>query len=212
MDASHFEFVAWPKIPRLKAGGVTITEKLDGTNAQIFITRLGEGDLWVTPDKYCTLTVPVEPGVFYVVQAGSRSRWIGPNDMYGKGSDNYGFAAWVWMHADVLVRGLGVGRHYGEWYGQGIQRAYGLDEKRFALFNTGRWGEHNPPPACCEVVPVLASGVEPGDVEYQMARLCIHGSAAVPGFTSPEGVVVYNHATKTYSKETFENSNGKWTT
>ena len=53
---------------------------------------------------------------------------------------------------------LGVGQHFGEWWGFGIQRGYGLHERRFSLFNTGRWSDPAVRPACCGVVPVLADG------------------------------------------------------
>jgi hypothetical protein len=121
---SDAEFVPFPKMARLSRE-IIITEKLDGTNAQVFI---GEDGL---------------------IRAGSRTRWITPED------DNYGFARWVHNHADEL-RGLGPGRHFGEWWGQGIQRNYSLTEKRFSLFNVSRWGEERP--ACCHVVPVLYRG------------------------------------------------------
>ena len=102
-------------------------------------------------------------GVVYVgedgeVVAGSRSQWL-------IGSDNFGFAKWVQEHADEL-RALGPGRHYGEWWGSGIQRGYGLPkgEKRFSLFNVARWSTEfaevpaTPRPACCYAVPVLYRG------------------------------------------------------
>lgn len=66
------------------------------------------------------------------VCAGSRNRWITPKN------DNYGFAKWVEANAAELQK-LGPGNHYGEYWGQGIQSGYGLTEKRFSLFNTGRW-------------------------------------------------------------------------
>ena len=64
-------------------------------------------------------------------QVGSRNQWITPE------KDNAGFARWAYEHKDELMQ-LGKGFHYGEWWGQGIQRGYGLDEKRFSLFNTSR--------------------------------------------------------------------------
>jgi hypothetical protein len=65
---------------------------------------------------------------------GSRNRWITPE------SDNYGFAKWAMAHKEELM-GLGHGRHYGEWWGAGCQRGYGLtnNDKRFSLFNVIRW-------------------------------------------------------------------------
>ena len=125
MSVTMTEFQGFPKIARYSRECV-ITEKIDGTNAQIFI---GEDEEFLV---------------------GSRKRWITPD------ADNFGFARWAHEHRDELLE-LGPGRHFGEWWGQGIQRRYGLDEKRFSLFNTHRWGEERP--SCCHVVPVIDKGV-----------------------------------------------------
>lgn len=118
--------------------------------------------------------------------AGSRSRWITPE------MDNHGFAAWVRDHAEEL-RGLGVGRHFGEWWGAGIQRRYGMTEKRFSLFNVARWAEERP--ACCHVVPVLWRGMfDTTAIDYAISRLELGGSVASPGFMDPEGVIVWHVA------------------
>ena len=82
------------------------------------------------------------------IRAGSRTRWISTED------DNHGFARWVSEHVEELQR-LGPGTHYGEWWGRGIQRGYGLDHKRFSLFNVSRWSDEAVRPTCCSVVPVL---------------------------------------------------------
>ncbi len=133
-------------------------------------------------------------GAFLV---GSRSRWITPTD------DNYGFATWAFAHKDELML-LGVGHHFGEWWGQGIQRKYGLTEKRFSLFNTSRWNASTAP-TCCHVVPVLYSGIfSTGAVEATMTSLRESGSIASPGFMKPEGVVIFHIAAQTYFKKTFE--------
>jgi hypothetical protein len=94
----------------------------------------------------------------------------------------------------------------GEWYGRGIQRGYGLPDKRFALFNTARWTDERP--ACCDVVPVLTDTT--GDrlnVEVRVALECLrnNGSRIAPGFMNPEGVVVYHSAAGTYFKALLEN-------
>lgn len=168
-------FEEFPKIPRLKRECV-ITEKIDGTNAAVIITGDGE------------------------IGAQSRTRIITP----GKDTDNFGFAAWVQDNRDELLK-LGPGRHFGEWYGAGIQRTYGLDHKRFALFNTARWNPLNPnKPACCDVVPVLFTGAL-GDAEQALKDLEANGSRAVPGFMRPEGVVVYHSASNTLFKALLEN-------
>jgi hypothetical protein len=164
-------FESFPKIPRLTRECV-ITEKIDGTNAQVYI-----GD---------DLTD---------VRFGSRNRWITPED------DNYGFARWATEHIDEL-RTLGPGRHFGEWWGSGIQRGYGLKEKRFTLFNVGRW-ENETLPACVSLVPVLYRGEfnEPG-IESSIGLLRFGGSIAAPGFMDPEGIVIYHTQSKTLFKKT----------
>jgi hypothetical protein len=157
------EFEPFQSIPRLKRK-CTITEKIDGTNAQIFISEDGE------------------------IFAASRSRWITPED------DNYGFAGWVAKHAEEL-KALGPGRHFGEWWGAGIQRRYGLKEKKFSLFNVSRWNLQTPestPPPCCGVVPVLYEGdFSSFIVDGFIAQLERDGSVAAPGFMQPEGIVIY---------------------
>lgn len=168
-------FEEFRKIPRFNRH-VTITEKIDGTNAQILITEEGE------------------------VRAGSRTRWITPEE------DNFGFAAWVRDNADGLREELGEGRHYGEWWGQKIQRAYGLSERRFSLFNTNRWNEENL--RICHVVPVLYEGI-PSDgwsaeVNRAIEDLRENGSYAAPGFMKPEGIVTYHKASDQLFKATLE--------
>lgn len=132
-----------------------------------------------------------EDGSFRV---GSRTKWITPDD------DNHGFARWAYEHKDDLMQ-LGAGRHFGEWWGSGIQRRYGLNEKRFSLFNTHRWSESRP--ACCHVVPVLYRGLfDTTQVDYRLDDLRIGGSVAAPGFMQPEGVVVYHLAGNVGFKKT----------
>lgn len=167
------EFAAFPKMARLSRE-VIITEKIDGTNAQIAISEDGE------------------------IRAGSRTRWITPED------DNFGFAAWVRDNQDELLR-LGPGRHFGEWWGQGIQRGYGLQGRVFSLFNVSRWASEAERPACCDVVPTLfRGGFETGEVYAALDALEKHGSRAAPGFMKPEGVVVFHVAANVGFKKTIE--------
>lgn len=167
------EFQAFQKIGRLSRGMV-ITEKIDGTNAQIIITEEGE---------------------FGVA---SRTRLITPDD------DNFGFAKWAYEHKDELMK-LGPGRHFGEWWGPGIQRRYGIAEKRFSLFNTGRWATNPDKPECCHVVPILAvADFEISTIADAMEKLRTGGSVASPGFMLPEGIVVYHMGSRTLFKKTFE--------
>lgn len=129
--------------------------------------------------------------------AGSRNRWITPTD------DNYGFAKWVEAHRAELLA-LGPGSHFGEWWGAGIQRRYNINEKRFSLFNVGRWTA-TPPPPCCHIVPVLWEGsFEHLNVSTIVERLRTLGSAAAPGFMQPEGIVVFHVAANVGFKKTLE--------
>lgn len=146
------EFQSWPKIPRWENETYVITEKLDGTNGCIIITDVGD------------------------IFAQSRSRIL---DETSSG-DNYGFCKWVIGNKNELLN-LGVGYHYGEWWGQGIQRNYGMREKVFSLFNI--WLPEYP--ECVRKVPVIEK-----TLERAHARLNECGSQAAPGFMNPEGLVL----------------------
>lgn len=166
------DFVDFPKMPRLSRE-IVVTEKIDGTNAQV----------WISDD-------------LSEIRAGSRTRWITPED------DNFGFAAWVRDMADDL-RNLGPGRHFGEWWGSGIQRRYGLTERRFSLFNVSRWAESRP--SCCHVVPTLYRGdFDTRAIEETLETLRLDGSQAAPGFMNPEGIVVFHTAGNFGFKKTIE--------
>lgn len=196
-------FQPFPKLARLSRGCV-ITEKLDGTNAQIYIVNPDNtaGELYET----LVQTTPVAEEGALLMFVGSRSRLITP----GKNTDNYGFAGWCLANAEELFK-LGEGRHFGEWYGQGIQRNYGLTEKRFALFNTDRWQDgRQPRPACVSVVPVLHEGEFSTEViDNMMGDMRVSGSVAVPGFMNPEGIVVYHSASRASFKKTFDDASGQ---
>lgn len=172
------DFVPFPKIPRWSSQHIVITEKLDGTNAQIVI------------NDECT-----------EIRAGSRSRWITPDD------DNFGFARWVSENRESLLR-LGKGQHFGEWWGYGIQRCYNLKEKRFSLFNTLRWDTDEQRERLAEipgvsVVPTLYKGpFSDEQINLQLSELEKNGSVAAPGFQNPEGIVIYIPGSRTLFKKT----------
>lgn len=200
-----FEFQEFDKIARWRRE-LIITEKLDGTNGQIawFQVTTAEGDA-AYADKWCLRVMHGIHGPM-ALYAGSRNRWLAPEGTpeHAKGCDNFAFAQFVAKNAEALYE-LGPGRHYGEWYGLGIQRNYGLTEKRFALFNTSRWADKRPP--CCEVVSVLPSLP---DAAMDLLSRC--GSQHVSGFAKPEGIVIYHTASRTCYKQTFEkDAEGKGT-
>lgn len=188
------EFKEFPKMARLSRE-VIITEKIDGTNASIFIQNevLEEGD---------DPTVVARAGGF-TMRVGSRTKWITPKD------DNHGFASWVVKNLSELFT-LGEGLHFGEWWGSGIQRGYNLPkgEKRFSLFNVARWGDggKDTRPLCCHVVPILSSGqiFNTEDIEMTLAILKDEGSRAAPGFMKPEGIIVWHTAANIGFKKTIE--------
>lgn len=187
------EFQEFPKMARLSRPCI-ITEKIDGTNAQI----------WIAPDGDQLLV-------------GSRTRWITPEN------DNFGFAAWVKAHEDE-VRKLGPGRHFGEWWGKGIQRGYGVADKRLSLFNVSRWCLHGhepkttihpdpkiPPktqdvlPECIGLVPILWEGEFcTSHASGALTALASIGSKAAPGFMDPEGIVVFHVAAGIGFKKTIK--------
>ena len=162
------DFKEWPKTPRLNRD-ITITEKIDGTNAAVIISDEG------------------------AVSAQSRSRLITP----GKSTDNYGFAGWVEKNANTLLTDLGPGYHYGEWWGAGIQRGYGCSPgvKVFSLFNSFRWKDAEFYTPGLDVVPVLYSGPFSQDaIESAVQELRDGGSRANLGFMRPEGVIEIGRA------------------
>jgi len=188
---TNVDFQEFPKIARLSRD-IIITEKIDGTNAQILITE--DGDLIV----------------------GSRTKWITPQD------DNAGFARWVEGNKSELLK-LGVGRHFGEWWGGGIQRGYGLPkgEKRLSLFNVSRWALYGTVPKRIltadpriekyqdmlpegiSLVPELYRGeFDTRKISDVLEELKTNGSSAVKGFMKPEGIVVFHIAGNVGFKKT----------
>lgn len=201
------EFEEFQKIARLSRGCV-VTEKIDGTNAQVLITEFFAGDNLPDRELHLALRERADDLPPLVMLAGSRNRYVTPHN------DNFGFAGWVKTNAAALWA-LGEGRHFGEWWGSGVQRGYGLQkgEKRWSLFNVARWDyttrdrEKYPTdrPACCDCVPVLYSGeFTTSAVDIALDHLRTHGSVAAPGFMKPEGVVVWHDAARTLFKKTIE--------
>ena len=170
-------FKGFGKIPRLNRN-ISITEKIDGTNACVVI--LDNGD----------------------VLAQSRNRMITVED------DNAGFAKWVAENAADLKETLGAGYHYGEWWGSGINRGYGATkgEKFFSVFNAGRWTNedfvHIPN---MYVVPILYEGpFDQAMINFCIENLRTAGSLAKLGYMKPEGIIVWHEAARQMFKVTLE--------
>lgn len=173
------EFKGFPKIPRFGNFCATITEKIDGTNAGVFIGDDGE------------------------TFAASRKRWITPQ------SDNYGFAQWVADHTDQLLTlgpGMHWGEWWGRNIQRGYdltERRFSL----FDVFRWHIRCQGQSLPSCCDVVPTLAilSLISSFHVREVLERLGDEGSVAAPGYRNPEGVVIYHNAGRQRYKLTFDN-------
>lgn len=196
------EFKGWGSTPRFHKG-LTITEKIDGTNACIVIFN-GE------------------------VKAQSRKRMITPED------DNYGFAKWVYENAGALTDTLGYGYHYGEWFGEGIQKnPLGITGKRFALFHATKYTIENgydlEQVDGLETVPLLFHGqADVWTIPHLLEKLKVFGSKVagaktetVQVFTGPdgsysvaakpEGVIVWHKETQQKYKILLEDdASHKW--
>ncbi len=156
------------------------------------------------------------------VSAQSRKRIITPDD------DNYGFARWVYDNAGALMDTLGFGYHYGEWFGEGIQKnPLGIEGKRFALFHPTKYTEANGFELSkvdgLETVPLLHHGqCDVWTIPNIMQDLDTYGSKVVgaartainvPGIeevafhraADAEGIIIWNNETKTRTKMLLEN-------
>ena len=177
------EFKKFPKIFRLYEQPIVVTEKIDGTNGLIYIHKESN-----------------------TIMAGSRKRWITTSD------DNYGFARFVENNRDELIEKLGDGYHYGEWWGQGIQRHYNMDHRVFSLFNVSRWSEDRVRPSCCDVVPEFPEyGIKSlSELNYLFDSLKSENSLAASKyklyFSPIEGLMVYFKNSDRYEKIIFDES------
>ncbi len=209
---SELKFQGWGKIPRLNREMV-VTEKIDGTQAAVGVRLVTKEEILAgdTPTGGTLVMVgnaDVVSETVYCVYAQSRNRLIHP------GMDNHGFARWVWDNAEQLVLTLGEGLHFGEWWGSGIQRGYGLakGEKHFSLFNVKRWTSDTQVWGDVLLVPGLnvVPVIHRGPFSTLAANMCLEslkvsGSLAAPGFMRPEGIVVYHVAGNLMFKATIEN-------
>lgn len=158
------DFKNFGKIQNIDKLDMSITQKLHGSNAQVYIYRDDNDEL--------------------KIKAGSRNRWVTPE------KDNFGFAKFVYDNKEEFISKLGEGRHFGEWCGPGINSGEGLKEKQLFLFNWRRWSSVElPPKVFC--VPVLYTGkFSWNEIDLAMENLKLFGSKLVQDFKKPEGIVV----------------------
>lgn len=147
------EFKAWPKITRLENKRKPIfTEKIDGTNACIYIGKDGE------------------------FGCQSRTRIITPDN------DNFGFAKWAYENKEELLKlgpgyhfgewwGLGIQRGYEQ-----TSKKFSL----FNTSRWGPYNENTP--ACCSVVPIVrANSIEEAISIIKNGSLAAPGYMRVEG-------------------------------
>lgn len=186
------EFKPFPKIERVSKSYMTVTQKIHGTNAQVFIYDTAT----LGPDGE---VVPIKE-----LKVGSRTRWITPED------DNFGFAKFVYENKQEFIDKLGIGQHFGEWAGPGINSGEGLKEKTFILFDRHRYPPERALPPRTTIVPLLHSGpVDLTQLPHIMQQLKEGGSSLVPGFMRPEGIVVQVFGTRL--KMVFDAEETSWT-
>lgn len=172
------EFQPWPKIARWSRE-VIITEKIDGTNACVHVTDLGN------------------------VIAGSRSRWLTLEQ------DNFGFARWVKEHEEELKKlgpgthfgewwGAGIQRRHGL-----TEKRFSLFNVAKWSDDAIR------PSCCGVVPLLGKCDSEDLNLSIKslMYDLKHLGSSAAPGFMNPEGIVIYHTAARTMFKKTFDKDN-----
>lgn len=211
-------FTPWAKTGRFFRD-IVITEKIDGTNAGVGILPIEEIDR-VYPEGAPEFAEILDQNIISDVTVGGQRYGLyaqSRNKLLSLQFDNAGFARWVRDNDWELAKHLGAGLHFGEWWGSGIQRAYGLKngEKRFSLFNTRR---HKNPytyeqsGGVLQAVPVLYEGpMDQEMIEAALSRLRTEGSIAMPGFMNPEGICIFHTSSGTVSKVTLDNNDaGKW--
>lgn len=170
------DFVEYGKTNRLYRD-IVITEKIDGSNCVIGIDSRNSK-----------------------IQAGSRTKWL------KEGEDHFGFHQWVMENKDSLYTDLGDGLHRGEWFGQKMQRKYGMDHREFALFNTDKWGKVEFETPNLRSVPVLYEGIfSEHAIIGRLDELREYGSVASPGFMNPEGICIFHTQANMVFKVLLEN-------
>lgn len=185
------EFQEFPKMARLTRECI-ITEKIDGTNAQIAINDTGQ------------------------MFVGSRTRWLSAE------ADNFGFFKWAMEHRDELLQlgpGRHFGEWWGgkiqRGYGLTEKRfslfntirwvAHDVEPQPITSADPRIVKMQERVPACCHVVPVLYRGLfSPIHADNMIAKLRAEGSMAAPGYMNPEGIVVYHVAANVGFKKTLE--------
>lgn len=190
---STTNYNSFPSIERLENIYCVISEKIDGTNGLIEINETN-------------------------VRFGSRNRYISFSD------DNAGFANFFRHYEarfedvakDIITKEPESSdesyplRIYGEWFGCGIQRGYGLKDKffmPFSFFYGEKLIEYQVPNV---ITPnIMYTGKFSMEVVNTcMQQLKLNGSGVVKDYKQPEGIVIFFPKYNFRLKETFNGA--KW--
>lgn len=170
------QYKEFPKIPRLFSGDVVITEKIDGSNAQIYVTDTG------------------------IIMPGSRTRWLTPEN------DNYGFCRWALQNKEELLKlgpGHHYGEWWGCGINRGYdlhERRFWLFNVSKWSDPSVR------PACCGVVpVLETHEKLDTKRIQAAAESLRAWGSKAVPGYMKPEGIVVYHSRANQLFKVLLEN-------
>lgn len=176
------DFQSFGEILHLGKLKMSITQKVHGTNGQIYIYQ-NENNEWQ-------------------IKAGNRTRWLTLEE------DNFGFAKYVEENKEEIIQKLGKGRHFGEWCGPLINSGEGLKENNFVLFNWERWNK-KPLPCNMLVIPIIYVGKLSFEIiQERMDFLKEKGSRLVPGYMSPEGIVI--QVGESFFKKVFKDEETSW--
>ena len=184
---STVNYNSFPSIERLENIYCIISEKIDGTNSLIEINETN-------------------------VRFGSRNRYISFSD------DNAGFANFFKDYEarfedaakDITTDESYPLRIYGEWFGCGIQRGYGLKDKFFMPFNSfysEKLIEYQVPNVIAPNI-MYTGKFSMEVVDTCMQQLKLNGSGVVKDYKQPEGIVIFFPKYNFRLKETFDGA--KW--
>ena len=207
---STASYPSFSSIERLENIYCVISEKIDGTNGLIEIQNKANNS---------------NTGSM-IVKFGSRNRYISFSD------DNAGFANFFRhyekkfknMAKEIIASSYNEDsqtdeiptenyplRIYGEWFGKGIQRGYGLDDKYFMPFSSF-YAEHMIKAGIPNIM--MPNIMYTGKFSLEVVDNCMNCLTSgsfhnlITNYDNPEGIVIYFPKYNFRLKQTFEGS--KW--
>lgn len=167
------EFVPYQKIARLSRD-IVVTEKIDGTNGQIYIDP--NGAIYAGSRNHWLIDTDNFGFAKWVNANADRLRMLGPGRYYGE---------WA---------GAGVGRRYG------MSKKKFVFFRRPEQFDLLVDGEDD----VDVVPELYSGMFCEQEILQCLERLRCNGSVFAPGFMKPEGIVIFHTASGTLFKKTLE--------